>query len=98
EILFVDERQFVLVHRLVAESDTERIEDAVLRIVTLLPRRNVERHQLVVDDRHHTGSQENTSLERSSGVNDAANAPLSCASSFSGVQPSGRCSVRMGGV
>ena len=44
------------------------------------------------DDSHHTGSHENTSLERSSGVNDDANAPLSCASICSGVQPSERCS------
>jgi hypothetical protein len=41
-------------------------------------------------------SQENTSGERSSGVNDVAKAPLSCAASVSGVQPSARCSVRIG--
>src|SRR5262249_29354173 len=50
------------------------------------------------DDRMHahTGSHENTSPERSSGVNEGPNAPLSCSSSFSGVQPSERCSVRIG--
>src|SRR5262249_37336568 len=45
---------------------------------------------------HHTGSQPNTSPERSSGVNELANAPLSCRSRSSGVQPSERCSERTG--
>ena len=35
-------------------------------------------------------------VERSSGVNEGPNAPLSCASSFSGVQPSARWMVRIG--
>src|SRR5262245_23421118 len=46
--------------------------------------------------RHHTGSQLNTSPERSSGVNEPANAPLNCWSRLSGVQPSERCSERIG--
>src|SRR5262249_3460761 len=45
---------------------------------------------------HHTGSQENTSPERSSGVNEGAKAPLSCWSRASGVQPSARCNERIG--
>src|SRR5262249_17432032 len=45
---------------------------------------------------HHTGSQLNTSPERSSGVNEGAKAPLSCWSSCSGVQPSERCIARIG--
>ena len=47
---------------------------------------------------YHTGSHENTSLERSSGVNEVVKAPLSCLSILSGVQPSERCKVRIGRV
>ncbi len=43
----------------------------------------------MTSDAHHTGSHENTSPERSSGVSEGPNAPLSCWSSFCGVQPSG---------
>src|SRR5262249_35476189 len=42
----------------------------------------------------YIGSHENTSLERSSGVNEGPSAPLSCWAILSGVQPSERCSVR----
>src|SRR5262249_16820589 len=45
---------------------------------------------------HHTGSHENTSPERSSGVSEGPNAPLSCSSSFCGVQPSERWIERIG--
>src|SRR5262249_11802256 len=82
QILFVNEGELVLVHRIVAKTEPERIKNAVLRPIGLFFRRNFERDQLVVDDGHYTGpnytgSQENTSPERSSGVNEAAKAPLS---------------------
>src|SRR5207248_9281877 len=74
----------------------ERIKDRVARRIGALHVGNLQRQQSVVDDRHYTGSQVNTSPDRSSGVSDCLKAPLSCASSFSGVQPSERCSTRIG--
>src|SRR5262249_10224175 len=47
-------------------------------------------------ERDHTGSQENTSVERSSGVKADASAPLSCWSILSAVHASARWSVRTG--
>ncbi len=44
--------------------------------------------------RAYTGSHENTSLERSSGVNEGPSAPLSCWAMCSGVQPSERWMLR----
>ena len=51
QVLLIDERELVLVHRVVAEPDTERVEHAVLRLVDLLGGLDFERHQLFVDDR-----------------------------------------------
>ena len=90
------ERKLVLVHRVLPEAEAQRIEDRIALRIGALDVRNLQRHQLVVDDRHYTGSQLSTSPERSSGVNDCLKAFLSCASSFSTVQPSERCSTRIG--
>src|SRR6202008_3371586 len=96
QVLLINEAHFVLFHWILSEPKAERIEDRVARRVGLLGVRNLQRHQLVVDDRHQTGSQLSTSPERSSGVNDCLKAFLSWPSSFSTVQPSERCSTRSG--
>src|SRR6185437_9265644 len=49
-------------------------------------------------DNSYRGSQLNTSPERSSGVSEGPNAPLSCASIVCGVQPSALCKVLIGRV
>ena len=52
QILFVDEGQLVLVHRIMAEPDAERVEHAILRLIAVLGRRDFEGHQFFVDDGH----------------------------------------------
>ena len=54
QMLFVDEGQLVLVHRIVAEPDAERVEHAILGRVSLFGGRNLDRHQLIVDNGHLT--------------------------------------------
>src|SRR5207302_859154 len=95
-VVLVDERQFVRAHRVLAKAETQRIENRIAFRIGAFDVGNLEREQSVVDDRHQTGSQENTSADRSSGVSDCLKAPLSWASIFSGVQPSERCRTRTG--
>src|SRR5439155_4143361 len=69
----------------------------VARCGTMAPHRTTPRPSPTRGEgEDYTGSQENTSLERSSGVNEGASAALRWASSFSGVQPPERWIVRIG--
>ena len=52
QVLFIDEGEFVLVHRVLTKPEAERIEDAILGGEGVLDLGDFQRQQFFVDDGH----------------------------------------------